>query len=138
MGIKGTYVVIPNINDTTEDIFNNRNDEAYYIIDTININSIYNENKELTENVNLLIISSVYQNQNERINRTYDNFNKLEEINFNFDIQKDIVTDKIWDYCYNISKTKLRELIEKRILNSTNENDVLDEIYKNGITFEDV
>ena len=112
--------------------------EAYYIIDTININSIYNENKELTENVNLLIISSVYQNQNERINRTYDNFNKLEEINFNFDIQKDIVTDKIWDYCYNISKTKLRELIEKRILNSTNENDVLDEIYKNGITFEDV
>ena len=138
MGIKGTYVVIPNINDTTEDIFNNRNDEAYYIIDTISINSIYNENKELTENVNLLIISSVYQNQNERINRTYDNFNKLEEINFNFDIQKDIVTDKIWDYCYNISKTKLRELIEKRILNSTNENDVLDEIYKNGITFEDV
>ena len=112
--------------------------EAYYIIDTISINSIYNENKELTENVNLLIISSVYQNQNERINRTYDNFNKLEEINFNFDIQKDIVTDKIWDYCYNISKTKLRELIEKRILNSTNENDVLDEIYKNGITFEDV
>ena len=112
--------------------------EAYYIIDTININSIYNENKELTENVNLLIISSVYQNQNEYINRTYDNFNKLEEINFNFDIQKDIVTDKIWDYCYNISKTKLRELIEKRILNSTNENDVLDEIYKNGITFEDV
>mgnify|MGYP001372746593 CR=1 FL=1 len=138
MGIKGTYVVIPNINDTTEDIFNNRNDEAYYIIDTISINSIYNENKELTENVNLLIISSVYQNKNERINRTYDNFNKLEEINFNFDIQKDIVTDKIWDYCYNISKTKLRELIEKRILNSTNENDVLDEIYKNGITFEDV
>lgn len=112
--------------------------EAYYIIDTISINSIYNENKELTENVNLLIISSVYQNQNEYINRTYDNFNKLEEINFNFDIQKDIVTDKIWDYCYNISKTKLRELIEKRILNSTNENDVLDEIYKNGITFEDV
>ena len=138
MGIKGTYVVIPNINDTTEDIFNNRNDEAYYIIDTISINSIYNENKELTENVNLLIISSVYQNQNERINRTYDNFNKLEEINFNFDIQKDIVTDKIWDYCYNISKTKLRELIEKRILNSTNENDVLNKIYKNGITFEDL
>ena len=138
MGIKGTYVVIPNLNDTTEDIFNNRNDEAYYIIDTININSIYNENKELTENVNLLVISSVYQNQNERINRTYDNLNRLEEINFNFDIQKDIVTDKIWDYCYNISKTKLRELIEKRILNSTNENDVLDEIYKNGITFEDV
>ena len=138
MGIKGTYVVIPNLNDTTEDIFNNRNDEAYYIIDTININSIYNENKELTENVNLLVISSVYQNQNERINRTYDNLNRLEEINFNFDIQKDIVTNKIWDYCYNISKTKLRELIEKRILNSTNENDVLDEIYKNGITFEDV
>jgi len=138
MGIKGTYVVIPNLNDTTEDIFNNRNDEAYYIIDTININSIYNENKELTENVNLLVISSVYQNQNERINRTYDNLNRLEEINFNFDIQKDIVTDKIWDYCYNISKTKLRELIEKRILNSTNENDVLDEIYKNGITFEDI
>tara|TARA_B110000305_G_scaffold211058_1_gene245198 strand:+ start:34 stop:450 length:417 start_codon:yes stop_codon:yes gene_type:complete len=138
MGIKGTYVVIPNLNDTTEDIFNNRNDEAYYIIDTININSIYNENKELTENVNLLVISSVYQNQNERINRTYDNLNRLEEINFNFDIQKDIVTNKIWDYCYNISKTKLRELIEKRILNSTNENDVLDEIYKNGITFEDI
>ena len=138
MGIKGTYVVIPNLNDTTEDIFNNRNDEAYYIIDTININSIYNENKELTENVNLLVISSVYQNQNERINRTYDNLNRLEEINFNFDIQKDIVTDKIWDYCYNISKTKLRELIEKRILNSTNENDVLDEIYKNGITFENI
>lgn len=138
MGIKGTYVVIPNINDTTEDIFNNRNDEAYYIIDTININSIYNENKELTENVNLLIKLSVYQNQNERINRTYENLNVLEVINFNFDIQKNIVTDKIWDYCYNIIKLKLRELIEKRILNSQNENDILDDIYKNGIIFEDV
>ena len=138
MGIKGTYVVIPNINDTTEDIFNNRNDEAYYIIDTININSIYNENKELTENVNLLIKLSVYQNQNGRINRTYENLNVLEVINFNFDIQKNIVTDKIWDYCYNIIKLKLRELIEKRILNSQNENDILDDIYKNGIIFEDV
>ncbi len=136
MGIKGTYVVTPNINDTTEDIFNNRNDEAYYIIDVIQTDLKYLENNN--EYTNLLIMIRVYQNQTERINRTISNNNILETIEFNITIQKDIVTNKIWDYCYNISKTKLRELIEKRILNSTNDNDVLDDIYKNAIIFEDV
>ena len=136
MGIKGTYVVTPNINDTTEDIFNNRNDEAYYIIDVIQTDLKYLENNN--EYTNLLIMIRVYQNQTERINRTISNNNILETIEFNITIQKDIVTNKIWDYCYNISKTKLRELIEKRILNSTNDNDVLDDIYKNAIVFEDI
>tara|TARA_B100000401_G_C52103541_1_gene392419 strand:+ start:22 stop:432 length:411 start_codon:yes stop_codon:yes gene_type:complete len=136
MGIKGTYVVTPNINDTTEDIFNNRNDEAYYIIDIIQTDLKYLENNN--EYTNLLIMIRVYQNQTERINRTISNNNILETIEFNITIQKDIVTNKIWDYCYNISKTKLRELIEKRILNSTNDNDVLDDIYKNAIVFEDI
>jgi hypothetical protein len=138
MGIKGTYVVLPNIEDTTEDIFNNRNNEAYFIIDNIKIDTIYQENQNTNEYTNLLIKVTVYKNYNKRINRSFENFNEMEVINFDLIIQKNITVDKIWDYCYNISKTKLRELIEKRILNSTNENDVLDEIYKNGITFEDV
>ena len=137
MGIKGTYVKETTNDDTTEEIFNNRNDEAYYMIDDIRINTKFRNNLNTNEYTNLSILVNIYMNYNERINRSFDNLNTIEVINFNFVIEKNIIINKVWDYCYNIIKTKLRELIEYRLIKN-DDTLILDDIYKNSIIFEDV
>ena len=137
MGIKGTYVKETTNDDTTEEIFNNRNDEAYYMIDDIRINTKFRNNLNTNEYTNLSIQVNIYMNYNERINRSFDNLNTIEVINFNFVIEKNIIINKVWDYCYNIIKTKLRELIEYRLIKN-DDTLILDDIYKNSIIFEDV
>ena len=137
MGIKGTYIQDNNLKDDTQNIFN-RNDEAYYIIDNIKLETIYEDNNTKTlksdEHNNLLISVSIYKNYNARINRFQKN-NELEVINFNTTIQKNIIVNKIWKYCYNIAKIHLQELIENRLKNNNN---IFQDIYKNSIILDDV
>ena len=92
MGIKGTYFPLPTAYDTIESTYNSKINEAYYIIDNIKVNNIYQEDisddMSGNEYTNLLIQLTVYNNHDERLNTTFETRNELEIIDFHLIIDK--------------------------------------------------
>uniref|UniRef100_A0A6C0FFC9 Uncharacterized protein n=1 Tax=viral metagenome TaxID=1070528 RepID=A0A6C0FFC9_9ZZZZ len=140
MGIKGTYFPLPTAYDTIESTYNSKINEAYYIIDNIKVNNIYQEDisddMSGNEYTNLLIQLTVYNNYDERLNTTFETRNELEIIDFYLIIDnKSTSLDVLWDYCYNNVTPILRTFLEQRLLINYS-HAVLNDEYKNGINLE--